>query len=212
MQLLLIRHGQTRGNIENHLQGDDDPLTDLGRRQARATASWLARHEAITHLYASPLERAFETATIIGRAIRHEPMIEPGLAELNIGIAAGTPFKVWAERHPEHIEQLMDPATRMDYLWEGGESGHIFRDRVFAAWDHIVNEHVGSDDTVAAVSHGGALAWIAARLQELPNNVWPEDPFNNLSISEIAIAADGESTVIEWNSVAHLEAAGIEVT
>ena len=44
MQLLLIRHGQTRGNIENHLQGDDDPLTDLGRRQARATADWLARH------------------------------------------------------------------------------------------------------------------------------------------------------------------------
>ncbi len=212
MQLLLIRHGQTRGNIENHLQGDDDPLTDLGRRQARATADWLARHRAITHLYASPLERAFETATIIGEAIRHEPMIEPGLAELNIGIAAGTPFTVWAERHPEHIEQLMDPASRMDYLWEGGENGHIFRDRVFAAWDHIVNEHVGSNDTVAAVSHGGALAWIAARLQELPNNVWPEDPFNNLSISEIAIAADGESTVIEWNSVAHLEVSGIEVT
>jgi broad specificity phosphatase PhoE len=212
MRLLLIRHGQTRGNIENHLQGDDDPLTDLGRLQARTTAAWLARHETITHLYASPLARAFETATIISRAIRHEPMIEPGLAELNIGVAAGTPFAIWAERHPEHIEQLMDSRRRMDYFWEGGEDGHTFRDRVFAAWDHIVNEHVGSDDTVAAVSHGGALAWIAARLQELPNNVWPEDPFNNLSSSEITIAADGASTVIEWNSVAHLEAAGVEVT
>lgn len=212
MRLLLIRHGQTRGNIENHLQGADDPLTDLGRRQADITGAWLARNETITHLYASPLARAFETATILGNAIRHEPMIEPGLAELNIGIAAGTPFPIWAERNPRHIEQLMDPVRRMDYLWEGGETGHAFRDRVFAAWDHIVNEHVGSDDTVAAVSHGGALAWIAARLQELPTNSWPEDAFRNLSISEIAIAADGESTVLEWNSVAHLEAAGIEVT
>lgn len=212
MRLLLIRHGQTRGNIENHLQGDDDPLTELGRRQARTTASWLARHETTTHLYASPLARAFETATIIGRAIRHEPMIEPGLAELNIGVAAGTPFSVWAEQHPEHIQQVMDPYTRMDYLWEGGETGHAFRDRVFAAWDHIVNEHVGSDDTVAAVSHGGALAWVAARLQGLPSNLWPEDGFNNLSISEIAISDAGEATVIAWNSVAHLEADGVEVT
>ncbi len=212
MRLLLIRHGQTRGNIENHLQGDDDPLTDLGRRQARATGAWLARNETITHLYASPLARAFETATIIGNTIRHEPMIEPGLAELNIGIAAGTPFPVWAEQNPQHLDQLMDPVRRMDYLWEGGESGHAFRDRVFAAWDHIVNEHVGSDDTVAAVSHGGALGWIAARLQGLPTDMWPEDPFRNLSISEIAIAANGESTVIEWNSVAHLETAGIEIT
>jgi broad specificity phosphatase PhoE len=212
MRLLLIRHGQTRGNIENHLQGDDDPLTSLGRRQAGITGAWLSRNETITHLYASPLARAFETATIIGNAIRHEPMIEPGLAELNIGIAAGTPFPTWAERNPQHVEQLMDPVRRMDYLWEGGENGHAFRDRVFAAWDHIVNEHVGSDDTVAAVSHGGALAWIAARLQELPTNSWPEDAFRNLSISEIAIASDGESTVLEWNSVAHLEAAGIEIT
>jgi broad specificity phosphatase PhoE len=212
MRLLLIRHGQTRGNIENHLQGDDDPLTDLGRAQARVTGAWLAGHEAITHLYSSPLARAFETASILGRAVRHEPMIERGLAELNIGVAAGTPFPAWAEAHPQHLTQLMDPITRMDFLWEGGEDGHDFRDRVFAAWDHIVNEHVGSDDTVAAVSHGGALAWIAARLQGLPTHVWPEDTFRNLSISEIEIAADGESTVVEWNSVTHLERAGIQIT
>jgi broad specificity phosphatase PhoE len=212
MRLLLIRHGQTRGNIENHLQGDDDPLTDLGRLQARVTGAYLARDEAITHLYASPLARAFETATIIGRAIRHEPMTERGLAELNIGVAAGTTFSAWAEANPHSIEQLADPVTRMDFMWEGGENGHIFRDRVFSAWDHIVNEHLGSDDTVAAVSHGGALAWIAARLQELPTNAWPEDRFRNLSISEIDIDDRGEASVVAWNSVAHLEAAGIEIT
>lgn len=48
MRLLLIRHGQTRGNILNHLQGDDDPLTDLGRLQARVTGRYLAENESIT--------------------------------------------------------------------------------------------------------------------------------------------------------------------
>jgi broad specificity phosphatase PhoE len=212
MRLLLIRHGQTRGNIHNHLQGDDDPLTALGRLQARVTGDWLARHERITHLYASPLARAFESASIIGRSIRHEPMIEPGLAELNIGVAAGTPFDVWMADNPQHMEQLRDPVTRMDFTWEGGESGHAFRDRVFAAWDHIVNEHLGSRDVVAAVSHGGALAWIAARIQQLPTDTWPEDAFRNLSISEIDIDHRGATTVVEWNRVAHLEEAGVQIT
>ena len=212
MRLLLIRHGQTHGNINNHLQGDDDPLTDLGRRQARTTGRHLSVHHTITHLYASPLARAFETASIIGREIRHEPMIEPGLAELNIGVAAGTPFPTWAEANPHHIEQLSDPVRRMDFMWEGGENGHIFRDRVFAAWDHIVNEHMGSDDVVAAVSHGGALAWIAARIQDLPTDTWPEDMFRNLSISEIDIDHRGDVSVVEWNRVTHLEEAGVQIT
>ncbi len=212
MRLLLIRHGQTRGNIHNHLQGDDDPLTDLGREQARVTGRWLAGNESITHLYASPLARAFETASIIGWSIRHEPMIERGLAELNIGVAAGTPFDTWIAANPHHTDQLRDPVTRMNFTWEGGENGHAFRDRVFAAWDHIVNEHIGSDDVVAAVSHGGALAWIAARVQGLPLDTWPVDSFRNLSISEFDIDHHGEPTVIEWNRTTHLEDAGIEIT
>lgn len=212
MRLLLIRHGQTRGNINNHLQGDDDPLTDLGRLQAQITGRHLAENDAITHLYASHMARAYETASIIGNAIRHEPMIERGLAELNIGVAAGTPFASWAESNPHHLDQLQDPVTRMDFLWEGGESGHQFRDRVFSAWDHIVNEHVGSEDVVAVVSHGGALAWIAAKIQGLPTNTWPKDSFRNLSISEIDIDHSGEPTVIEWNRTTHLEDAGVEIT
>ncbi|HYH11725.1 MAG TPA: histidine phosphatase family protein [Thermomicrobiales bacterium] len=212
MRLLLIRHGQTRGNILNHLQGDDDPLTDLGRLQAQVTGKYLAANESITHLYSSPLARAFETASIIGRAIRHEPMIEPGLAELNIGIAAGTPFQAWAEANPHHIDQINDPVGRMDFLWEGGETGHAFRDRVFAAWDHIVNEHLGSSHVVAVVSHGGALGWIAAKIQGLPTDTWPADSFRNLSISEIDIDREGETTVIEWNRTTHLEEAGVTIT
>lgn len=212
MRLMLIRHGQTQGNIANHLQGDDDPLTDLGREQAGATARWLAEHETITHLYCSPLARALETATILGQGIGHEPVTLAGLAELNIGVAAGIPFDTWAADNPQHITQLSDPVTRMDFLWEGGEDGHIFRERVFAAWDHLITAHVGTSDEVAAVSHGGALAWLAAKVQALPTTTWPNDIFNNLSISEIDIDRDGSPTVVAWNRVDHLEAAGVTIT
>ena len=212
MRLLLIRHGQSVGNIHRQLQGNDDPLTELGRTQAMVTGRHLAANETVTHLYCSPLARAFETASIIGRAIRHEPMTEPGLAEINIGVAAGTPFDIWKSSNPRHAEQVRDPVTRMDFTWEGGENGHAFRDRVYAAWDHIVNEHRGLGHTVAVVTHGGALAWIAARVQGLPDDTWPDDAFRNLSISEIDIARDGTTEVIGWNQTRHLEEAGVAIT
>ena len=72
MLLLLVRHGQSLGNIEGRIQGDDDPLSDL-RPPAGEHRGGHARRAGrvdITHLYASPLDRAIETATIIGRAVR----------------------------------------------------------------------------------------------------------------------------------------------
>lgn len=65
---------------------------------------------------------------------------------------------------------------------------------------------------VAVVTHGGALAWIAARLQGLPTDTWPRDAFRNLSISEIDTARDGSTEVIAWNQTQHLEDAGVPIT
>ena len=73
MLLLLVRHGQSLGNVEQRIQGIDDPLTDHGREQARGVARALADRGDITHLYASPLDRALETASIIGAATGREP-------------------------------------------------------------------------------------------------------------------------------------------
>ena len=85
MRLLLVRHGETVGNILRQLQGDDDPLTERGRRQAREVASYLAGRGDLRALYASPLIRAFETAQVIGAAVGLAPQPRPGLAEINVG-------------------------------------------------------------------------------------------------------------------------------
>ena len=65
MQLYLVRHGETDWNAAHRIQGSTDiPLNATGRVQALATGRLLARRpwDAI---YASPLSRAYETATII---------------------------------------------------------------------------------------------------------------------------------------------------
>ena len=137
-----VRHGESHWVAEGRFQGQGDPpLSELGRRQALLTARRLGRRarrppmplpagppQAIVH---SPLARAAETATLIGRAInggRGEDAIasavpvlaEPGLLEIGQGEWEGLPSTEVAERWGEILEAWRhDPLT----AWApGGES------------------------------------------------------------------------------------------
>ena len=56
---------------------------------------------------------------------------------------------------------------------------------MIAAYNEIVTRHVGTDDVVVAVGHGGSLAWIAAQRYGDPLDIWPgaRGGFRNCSIS-----------------------------
>jgi probable phosphoglycerate mutase len=207
MLLLLVRHGQSLGNIEGRIQGHDDPLTDLGRRQAKAVADHLAAGQLITHLYTSPLDRAMETASIIGAAVGRIPVPVPGLAEINAGRAAGLLWEEWRAQHPDLAEAMALAQRSLDTGWAGGENGRQFGQRVIAAYNEIVTRHVGTDDVVVAVGHGGSLAWIAAHAYGDPLDIWPgaRTGFVNCSVSELHIDARGHGTPGPWNQITHLE-------
>lgn len=206
MRLLLIRHGQSQANLDGIIQGDDDPLTELGRRQADIVGRHLAETRDIDHLYASPLARARETALIISRHIDRAPVFEPGLAEIHAGSAAGMTWEEWTETYPEVAARIRTRARSLDDRWEGGESGHEFMARVLGAFDRIVEQHRATRETVAVVSHGGALAWIASKLHGDPADVWPFDRavFGNCSISELTVDQHGTHTIGAWNQLDHL--------
>lgn len=207
MRLLLVRHGQSLGNTEpRHIQGNDDPLTDFGRAQARSVGRHLAERGDVTHLYASPLERAFETASLIGSTIGLDPVPVPGLAEVNPGSAAGMLWDDWRMQHPEEAAKLTSATGRMEIQWLGGESAQEFADRVLAAYDELVTRHLGTDDVVAAVSHHGSLAWISARVHGDVEDIWPLERagFRNCSVSELEVGANGHGTPRGWNMVDHL--------
>ena len=87
MDLIIVRHGQSTGNITT----DDVPdgeLTPLGRQQAAETAARLAG-EGITHVLASPLVRALATGTAIADA-------------------AGGSWPAWARQTARHLSAFED--------------------------------------------------------------------------------------------------------
>lgn len=65
MRLILVRHGESEWNKIGRYQGQEDaPLSELGQQQAQALAQRLKR-EKLDVIYASPLQRANNTARAI---------------------------------------------------------------------------------------------------------------------------------------------------
>jgi hypothetical protein len=136
LRLLLVRHGETEGNVSRRLQGADDPLTERGRRQAEEIAAHLSGRDDVVALYASPYRRAFDTARAIGERFGVEPEPRPALAELDVGEAAGYRFEAWVEEFPEEAERFRTEGV--DYSWPGGESGRDLSARAGGEIDGIL--------------------------------------------------------------------------
>src|SRR5215213_2072302 len=92
--VLFVRHGQTATtgtNLPGRAPGLH--LSDTGREQAAAAAGRLAELERVDAIYASPLERARETAAPIATAHRQRTHVDRGLLECDFGEWTGAELK-----------------------------------------------------------------------------------------------------------------------
>ena len=103
VRLLLVRHGESEWNAAGRWQGQaDPPLSDLGRRQAVAAAGVVGAVDAV---FASPLQRALETATLIAEAIGCGPVaVHDDLMERDAGEWSGLTRAEIDERYPGYLD------------------------------------------------------------------------------------------------------------
>jgi broad specificity phosphatase PhoE len=152
-RLFLIRHGRSVWNAEGRIQGHaDPPLDDVGREQARRLAGRL-QGGAMVALYTSPLQRARETADIIGQALGVPVVADERLKEYGIGVVTGLTFEQVAEQYPDVARRWTAAQEHLDIPGEEGSAQ--FRARVVAAFDDILARH--ADGPVGVVAHGGTF-------------------------------------------------------
>lgn len=193
--VLLVRHGQTA--TTGHVLPGRAPglhLSEDGRRQADAVARRIAALQRVAAVYASPLERARETAMPIARARGLALRIERGLLELDVGSWTGSRLERLSKR-PEWAAVQRYPSG---FRFPDGESFVEMQARVTATLAELVSRHRGG--VVVAVSHADPIK--AALAQALGMHL---DLFQRLaiapgSITTIAYGALGP-TVLGMNSL-----------
>lgn len=201
-RLLLVRHGETDSNVEGRSQGRRDvPLNEHGRRQAAALAERLGADPPAA-VYASPLQRAQDTAAAIAAACGVAVSTDERLAELDQGELDGLTPQEMRERNPEFLQRWMsdDPS---ELTMPGGESLADAQRRMLDAVREIAARYV--DETVVAVSHNLALKALLCELLGVPLASFRGFRIDVASVSAVDVLDGGVFVVANLNERCHIE-------
>ena len=148
--LLLIRHGQSRANLERVFAGNyDAPLTQLGLKQAEKTAEFIAENYKVDCVYASDLIRAFETVKTVAKTLNLPITPNNGLREIRAGEWEALPFDDIVIKFPEEYKIWKEDIGNSSC--PNGESVKMLGERVMATLTAIAEENDGK--TVAIATH-----------------------------------------------------------
>jgi broad specificity phosphatase PhoE len=201
-RIVLVRHGQTAWNRDVRFRGQANlPLDDFGLAQAQATGRYLAERWPVDVVYASPLQRAMQTAEAIAavRTLSVQPF--DGLLDIDFG--------AWQGRSPDEVAEH-DPAL-LQAWWEAphtvhfpeGESLDAVRSRVVAGLSHLIARHRGQ--TVALVGHAVVNRVLLCAVLGLGNEHFWRLQQDTCAVNVFEADEDGVYTVALLNDTGHLQ-------
>jgi broad specificity phosphatase PhoE len=153
-RFIFLRHGETDGNLGGRYQFPETPLNANGLAQAQHAAETL-RASAISHIIASPMTRAWQTACSV--AAHHDIVPEPDatLQERFYTARSGTLIHTmdWRDDPPG-----CEPLAR-------------FVDRTARGLIEALERNVSRGGDLLIVSHGGVFLVLSALA-----DIAPDDP------------------------------------
>lgn len=149
--LTFLRHAESEGNTQKILQGQvDSPLTSQGLEQARQLAErWKHHSVSFDRIISSPLQRARQTAEVLGAVLGLEVELDLLWMERSFGRLEGQRY--------EDIEQLEPPVDYFapyEAIGQTGESQVDLYLRACQALQKLLRRPEGS---YLVVSHGAIL-------------------------------------------------------
>lgn len=184
--ILLVRHGQTptTGKV---LPGRAAGLhlAEAGTSQAHRVAERIAELPRVDAIYASPLERARETAAPIAKALKQRVKIDKGLLECDFGDWTGAELGKLMKL-PEWSTVQKAPST---FRFPNGESFTEMQTRMVTALDRIRAAHPGG--TVVCVSHADPIKAAVAHAMGTHLDLFQRIVIGTCSVSAIAYSGHG---------------------
>ena len=192
--VLLVRHGQTP--TTGKLLPGRAPglhLAELGQAQAQTAADRIAQLSKVDAIYASPLERARETAAPIGKALGQRVQIDKGLLECDFGQWTGAELKALMKL-PEWRTVQQAPST---FRFPDGESFTEMQTRMVSAIDRLRSRHPGG--VIVCVSHADPIKAAVAHAMGTHIDLFQRIVISTCSVSAIAYGS-GAPIVLTVNS------------
>jgi len=190
----MVRHGRTptTGKV---LPGRAAGLhlADSGKAEAEAVAKRIAEIKGVSAVYASPFERARETAAPIGKILGQKVQIHKGLLECDFGDWTGAQLTSLMKK-PEWTTVQKAPST---FRFPHGESFTEMQQRMVSALDDIRAKHPGG--IVVCVSHADPIKASVAHAMGTPLDLFQRIVISTCSVTAVLVG-DGAPIVLTVNS------------
>lgn len=193
--LLLIRHGENDFVKTHKMAGrlSGVHLNEKGQKQAEALAEAL-KDVPLKAVYASPLERAMETAKPIAESHGLKIIQEPDLMDTDIGEWQGRSWRVLGLTKAWRIVQNAPSRFR----FPDGESFVEAQTRCASALERIIQKHNKPKDIVAVVFHADPIRLSVAHFLGMPL-----DHFQRLSCDTGSVtvihAGEARASLVKMN-------------
>ncbi|WP_280468545.1 histidine phosphatase family protein [Nocardia cyriacigeorgica] len=197
-KLILVRHGETEGNVARILDTSLPglPLTQRGAAQAKTFGSRLTIPPRL--LLSSQALRARQTAGFIEGATGVSAGVLDGVHEVQVGDLEGENsqeahelfLRVYRSWHEGELAQRLP----------GGESGQEVLDRFLPAITDLRDGYLAGADAgdVLLVNHGAAMRLVARTLTGVAPPFTIDNHLDNTETIELAPRQDGTWECVRW--------------
>ncbi len=168
--IIFLRHGQAKNNTERILAGRTPgvPLTEEGVDQSEKAAKFLEDMN-ISTIYSSPIERAKNTAEIVGKHNSIDVRIDERLIELDMGKFTGMPYDKFFSSHGNVFMKFYN--GELEIAHNGVETFVEVKKRIQEMVDHVIENH--PDENVVLVTHMDPIKAMLSTIVSLsPENLY----------------------------------------
>ena len=182
----MVRHGKTPSTgklLPGRAKGLH--LSDTGTQEANEVAQRLSKLKNVTAIYASPLERARETAAPTAKLLNQKVIIEKGLLECDFGDWTGKELSKLMKL-PEWSTVQRAPST---FRFPNGESFTQMQTRMTSTLDALRVKHSGG--TVICFSHADPIKAAVAHAMGTHLDLFQRIVISTCSVSAVSYSGFG---------------------
>ncbi|MFA5524889.1 MAG: histidine phosphatase family protein [Tissierellales bacterium] len=180
-KIYLVRHGESEWNILNKVQGQNNTnLTDKGREQAQKIGHRLIE-EKIDTIFSSDLNRALDTAKIIGQILGLKVKSFEELREKKFGVWEGlTKQEIIDKFNNEHIIWMTEPHK---LNLPNAENIVDLQERLLNVVNILIKDN--ENKNILIVSHGASIKALILGLLGIDISLYNKLTISNTSLSII---------------------------
>ena len=168
--IIFLRHGQAENNTKKILAGRTPGinLTEQGQEQAEQ-AGEMIKSLNISAIYSSPIDRAMQTAEIVGKHCNLKPISDDRLIELDMGKFTNVPYDEIFTSHGNVFMKFYN--GELEIAHNGVETFADVKKRVASIVEEVIEKH--PDENVVLVTHMDPIKAMLSTIVDLsPTNLF----------------------------------------